>query len=129
MTTSTDRNTLLEDRRRARALRWLLKLRTAHHLPMPQRIDFGQLTSPTGDGSVLRYLMLELDNDADVTGWATAVNANRVDQLAVTGSTHTWTDVFARTDWRRGPRVDWHQIQVASNHHYRPRTDHTAVTA
>ena len=121
MTTAPGNAELFDGARRARTLRWLLKLRTAHRLPMPKRIDFSEISSPTGDDSVLRYLVLELDTDTDITGWA---HADRFDQFPVTGQTHTWTHLIARTPWRTGgPRVDYHQIQVLSNHHHRPRTD------
>lgn len=104
-------------------MRWLLKLRTAQDLPMPQRIDFSRFVSRL-DGRTLHVLTLELDNDTDVTGWATAVNATERDELHVVGDTHTWTHVRARTGWRDdGPGVDWHLIEVTGNHHRRPRAD------
>ena len=114
---------LVADTRRARTLRWLLQLRKADNLPMPQRIDFGQIVSRV-DGRTLYVLTLELDTDADVTGWATAVGADHRDDLPITGDTHTWTHVRACTGWRRDqPRVDWHRIEVTSNHNRRPRVD------
>ncbi|MBG0567921.1 hypothetical protein [Actinoplanes aureus] len=129
MTPATSRTELFDGARRARTLRRLLKLRTAHKLPMPKRIDFGEFSSPV-DGSVLRYLTLELDDDVDVTGWAKAVDAESFDELSVTGDTHTWTLATAQTEWRYDePRVDWHHIRVTSRHNSRPRTDRTAVTA
>jgi hypothetical protein len=129
MTTTTEptNGEISADARRARTLRWLLELHTAHDMPMPKRIDFGQLVCPA-DGRALRYLTLDLDNDTDVTCWAQAVDANRWDELPISGKTHTWTHVTARTDWRDdGPLVDWHLIEVASKHHYRPRVDGEAV--
>jgi hypothetical protein len=129
MTTTDHVNTQpAADARRARTLRWLLRLRAAGNLPMPQRIDFGQIVSRF-DGRTLYILTLELDPDTDVTGWAHAVGADDREELPVTGDTHTWTSVRARTSWRTdGPRVDWHLIEVSSYHHYRPRAD-SAVTA
>lgn len=118
MTTTPERTNaeLFSDARRARSLRWLLKLRTAHNLPMPKRIDFTQFTSKI-NGRTLRCLLLDLDDDTDVTAWANAVNANRRDRFPVVGDTRTWTHVVARTDWRDdGPRVDWHLIEITSNH-------------
>ena len=129
MTAEPTNRELFDGARRARTLRWLLKLRTAHNLPMPQRIDFGQLDSTAGEG-VLRYLLLELDRDTDVTGWAKAVNANHWEELLVDGQFGTFTNVSANTGWHlSGPRADWHKIEISSKHHYRPRTDRQAVTA
>ena len=126
--TSTGDAELVADTRRARTLRWLLKLGKADNLPLPRRIDFGQLVSPV-DGRTQRVLTLELDDDTDVTGWANAVGAQERDELPVTGQTHTWTHVRACTGWRRDqPRVDWHRIEVTGNPHRRPRVDR-AVTA
>jgi hypothetical protein len=128
-TTAPTNAQLFADARRARTLRWLLKLRKAHNLLMPKRIDFGEFTLPV-DGRTVRYLTLELDNDADISGWAQAVGAGDRDEFPVTSGTHTWTCVRADTHERAdGPRVDWHMVAVTSYHNYRPLTNDPAVTA
>jgi hypothetical protein len=128
--TTVDRNArhLVEDRRRARTLRWLLKLATANHLPMPKRIEFGAIECR---GDTLRYLSLDLDHGLDLTGWANAIDADDgVDEFEVIGDTHQWNLVRVQTTWRSdGPRRDWNHIEVTSRHGYRPLTDPAAVTA
>lgn len=124
MTATTERSNaqLFADARRARVLRWLLKLRKAHDLLMPQRIEFQEFSSPVS-GTLRCCLNLTLDDDADVTGWATAIGAVRREEFLVDCGTHTFTCVRAVTDWRPdGPRVDWHQITVTSYHNYQYRS-------
>jgi hypothetical protein len=129
MSTTTERTSrhTAVDRRRMKALRWLLNLAVANTLPMPTRIDFREYPSPVRRATV-RYLTVELDNDTDLTGWADAIGATEVDDLAVTGDTHTWTYRRACTPWRHGVRVDWHCIEVNSSHNRRPVTEPAAVT-
>jgi hypothetical protein len=121
MTTTSERTNLqlFTNRRRARALRWLLKLATANDLPMPRNVEFGEMTA-VSSGQTLRFLTLGLDEGSDVTGWAKAINAEDIEEFDVTGDTHTWTCVRAFTAWRDGPRVDWHHIEVTTRYGYRP---------
>jgi hypothetical protein len=87
------------DRRRMKALRWLLSLAGANGLPMPTRIDLREYHSKVRSATV-RCLTLELDDDTDLTGWADAIGASEIGDLDVTGKTHTWTYVHACTPWR-----------------------------
>jgi hypothetical protein len=118
MTTTTTRPTANDpaaDQRRADTLRWLISAGQANNLPMPARIQFGRFVDPFGE--TRRYLTLDLDDDADLTGWATAIDADDSQEFDVVGDTHTWTHVAARTGWRDGPNVDWHLIEVTTRHH------------
>lgn len=130
MTTTTVRTyrQTAVDRRRMTALRWLLNLAATNGLPMPTRIDFRQFRWP-GRRATVRYLTVELDNDTDLIGWADAIGATEVDDMTVTGDTHTWIHRRARTPWRTGARVDWHCIEVNSDHHRQPVTELAAVTS
>jgi hypothetical protein len=119
MTTTTERTSaqLFADARRARTLRWLLKLTKAHDLPMPRDIQFGEMVH---SGKTLRYLTLSLDENVDLTGWAGAIDAATIEEDQVESDTHQWIHVCANTAWREGSRVDWHHIQVSTRRHYRP---------
>ena len=128
MTTPTiDRNArqLLEDRRRARALRWLLKLARTHGLPMPNRVQYSQFEHL---GRTYRTLTLGLDDETDLTGWAAAVDATEGQDLDVTGDGRTWTLRTAETGVREGARVDWHYITVSVHSNIRLLTGESAVT-
>lgn len=109
---STDRE------RREHALRWLLDTATVHHLPMPYSIEFHQYRS---GGADVRTLCVRLDDDTDPAGWSAAVGAFDISDLPVTGGTHQWTVHHARTPWRDGPLVDFHQVTIQGRRDYRPR--------
>jgi hypothetical protein len=129
MTTNptTTTNPKISDALRVRALRWLLKVTKTNALPLPKRIEFGTIECC---GDTLRFLRLQLDNDASLDGWAEAINADDLDEFEVTGKTHQFTSVSASTTWRlNGPRLDWHHIEVVTYRGYRPIADHPAVTA
>lgn len=115
------------NRLRARTLRWLLKLATAHDLPLPKTIQFGTIECC---GETLRYLSLGLDDDIDVGAWPTAIDADSIEEFEVTGDTHRWTCVDVSTTWRMdSPRLDWHHIRVIVRHDVQPLADTRAVTA
>ena len=127
MTTTTNRPTTtalaVETARRDRTLRLLLGLAKDHELPLFDRIAFSEFEHR---GETLRTLNLHLPADTDVTGWADALGATRLEDMPVTGDTHQWVTTIARTEWSHGPHVDWHQIEVQSRRDYRPRTDRRA---
>jgi hypothetical protein len=118
-TTTPPTNTQqITDARRARTLRWLLKVTKAQNLPMPKQIGFSLFTCC---GDSLYCLTLELDDGNDVTGWAKAINAETLDEFEVTGDTHQWTSIHAATTWRLdGPGFDWNHIEVRTRRNYRP---------
>jgi hypothetical protein len=123
MTTTTQRPTTAqtdETERRDRTLRMLLSLAASHDLPLFERIAFSQFEFL---GETHRTLSLHLDEETDVSGWADALGATRIEDMPVTGDTHEWVTTYARTEWGHGPDVDWHQIEVQARRDYRPRTD------
>ncbi len=109
-----------ETERRDLTLRMLLDLAASHGLPLFQRISFNQFDYL---GETNRTLSLHLDEDTDVSGWADALGATRIDDMPVTGDTHEWVTTYARTEWGEGPDIDWHQIEVQTRRDYRPRTN------
>jgi hypothetical protein len=109
-----------ETARRNRTLRMLLNLAEVHQLPLFERLYFGQFDHA---GHTLRTLSLHLDEDTDVSGWAAALGATRIEDMAVSGDTHEWIVTYARTGWSEGPHIDWHQIEVQTRRDYRSRTD------
>jgi hypothetical protein len=117
---------LVEDRRRARALRWLLNLARTHSLSMPNRIQYSQFECL---GRTYRTLTLGLDDETDLAGWAAAVDATERQDLDVTGDGRTWTLRTAETRLREGARVDWHYITVSVHSNIRLLTGEPAVTA
>jgi hypothetical protein len=109
------------DRRRAMALRWLLELATAGNLPTPTRIEFGGFVM---NRRKRRFISVSLADNADLTGWAAAIDATRADDFHVVGHDQEWTLHTVATAWAEGSRVAWHSVDVSTRRDIRPlRTD------